>query len=91
MSVRANIVVKGVVQGVGFRWFVIRTAEKLKVTGWVKNNYDGSVEIDIEGDRSEIEILIGEVKVGPRSSVVTDVTVKWLPFENLFTGFNVKY
>ncbi len=91
MSVRANILVKGVVQGVGFRWFVTRTAEKLRVTGWVKNNIDGSVEIDVEGDRGEIEILIAEVKAGPRSSVVTDVIINWKDFMGLYNGFNVRF
>jgi acylphosphatase len=75
--VRVHIVVEGMVQGVGFRWFVYRKAEALGITGWVRNLYNGSVEIEAEGDRSLLEEFIKEVKVGPRSARVTNLTIEW--------------
>lgn len=77
VTARVHIIVEGLVQGVGFRWFVYRKAEVLGLTGWVRNLYNGSVEIEAEGDRSLLEELIKEVKVGPRSARVTNLTIEW--------------
>ncbi len=77
VTARVHMVVEGLVQGVGFRWFVYRKAEALGLTGWVRNLYNGSVEIEAEGDRSLLEELIKEVKVGPRSSRVTNLIIEW--------------
>ena len=46
MDVRVHIIVEGLVQGVGFRWFVQRKAESIGIKGWVRNLYDGKVEIE---------------------------------------------
>ncbi len=91
MTKGANIIVSGVVQGVGFRWFVIRTVEKLNLKGWVRNLVDGNVEVQVEGDRGEIEILIKAIKTGPRSAVVKNVEIEWCEFEGRFSNFDVKY
>jgi len=50
-----HIFVSGRVQGVGFRWYAQRIAERMRVTGWVKNLMDGKVEILIEGDGKELD------------------------------------
>lgn len=71
------MVVEGLVQGVGFRWFVARRAEALGITGWVRNLYSGNVEIEAEGDRSLLEEFIKQVKVGPRSARVTNLKIEW--------------
>jgi len=52
MQARVHLVVHGLVQGVGFRWFVARRADGLGLSGYVRNLYDGSVEAEAEGDRS---------------------------------------
>ncbi|MBX2993020.1 MAG: acylphosphatase [Bacteroidetes bacterium] len=77
MSVRVHIVVEGLVQGVGFRWFVHRKAQSLGIRGWVHNLYDGNVEIEAEADRSPLEEFIKEIKVGPRSARVTNLKIYW--------------
>ncbi len=77
MTARVHIVVEGLVQGVGFRWFVQRRAESLGVNGWVRNLYNGNVEIEAEADRSLLEELIKEIKVGPRSAHVTNLRIEW--------------
>ena len=78
VQVRAHIIVEGMVQGVGFRWFVGRAADKLGLRGFVRNLYNGSVEIEAEGDRSAVEELVGEVRIGPRAAQVTNLRLEWL-------------
>ena len=78
MQVAAHMVVEGLVQGVGFRWFVARHAESLGVTGYVSNLYDGRVEIEAVGERGMIEELIKHVRVGPRSAHVANLSLDWI-------------
>ena len=75
-SVEARrFVVKGRVQGVGFRWFVEREAHLLGVAGWVRNNSDGSVEVMAQGSAAQLAGLHGRLREGPRASRVDDVDV----------------
>ncbi len=90
MESGVHIVVRGVVQGVGFRWFVYRIATRLGLSGYVRNRYDGDVEIVAEGDRSLLESLVGEVRVGPRSAHVSDLSVQWLQPSREFTSFEIR-
>jgi len=88
-DVRAHIVIMGRVQGVGFRYFAISWAERLGLTGFVRNNYDGSVETEVEGDRSAVEEYIAQMKLGPRWSRVTDVRIEYKPYEGIYKDFDV--
>ena len=88
-SIAADIKVEGFVQGVGFRFFCYRLANNLNLTGWVRNNPEGSVGVYVEGDRSQIEELIDQLKVGPRAAEVTDVKVRWVPFSGKYKSFQV--
>src|SRR5213595_3888362 len=63
---RLHAVVRGDVQGVGFRYFVQRKAQQLGLRGWVRNNDDGTVELVAEGDRGKLEDLERAVRAGPR-------------------------
>ena len=91
MNSGVKIVVTGVVTGVGFRWFVMRTAEKLGVAGKVRNRFDGSVEIEAEGKRNALEALVGEVRIGPRMASIRGVNVEWVPYEGKFKNFDVAF
>ncbi len=91
MKVGAHIIVKGVVQGVGFRWFVEREATKLGIAGIVRNLSNGNVEVEVEGERGLIEELIVSLKVGNRLSRVTDVIIQWLNFENKYQNFQIRF
>jgi acylphosphatase len=90
MNVGAHIVVQGIVQGVGFRYFVLHHARKLELTGWVQNLYNGDVEILAEGERSRLEIFLDEIKVGPRSAHIKELRIDWQPFENKFASFEIR-
>src|SRR5512144_68237 len=66
-------VVRGRVQGVGFRWFVEREAGTLGIAGWVRNNFDGSVEVLAMGNREQLSQLRSRLRAGPRAARVDDV------------------
>lgn len=68
-----RFVVRGRVQGVGFRWFVEREAHMLAVAGWVRNNADGSVEVFAQGTRDQLAGLKARLQQGPRAARVDRV------------------
>ncbi len=68
-----RFVVRGRVQGVGFRWFVEREARQLGINGWVRNNSDGSVEVLAMGTRDQLSGLRSRLHQGPRAARVDDV------------------
>ncbi len=68
-----RFVVRGRVQGVGFRWFVEREAGTLGVAGWVRNNFDGSVEVLAMGTREQLTSLRSRLRAGPRAARVDDL------------------
>lgn len=72
---RVRVIVRGYVQGVGFRANCARRADALGVTGWVRNQWDGSVEALFEGDAAAVERLIDWCRVGPSRAEVTGVEV----------------
>ena len=89
MDVCAHIVVKGMVQGVGFRYFVQQHAGRLGLFGSVRNLYDGNVDIHIEGNRSLIEEFIDQIKIGPRSARVNDLIIEWKIPSGGFMRFDI--
>lgn len=73
-----HAVVRGDVQGVGFRYFVQRRADQLRLHGWVRNNDDGTVEVLAEGDRPQLEELKLALEEGPRAARVSRVDADWM-------------
>jgi len=68
-----RFIVRGRVQGVGFRWFVEREAHILGIGGWVRNNHDGSVEVLAQGTRDQLSGLRSRLREGPRAARVDAV------------------
>jgi acylphosphatase len=68
-------IVRGRVQGVGFRWFVEREAHMLGIAGWVRNNHDGTVEVLAQGTHDQLSGLHSRLREGPRASRVDAVEV----------------
>lgn len=66
-------IVRGRVQGVGFRWFVDNEARKLGLAGWVRNNADGTVEVLAIGSDQQLHALLGRLQEGPRAARVDQV------------------
>ncbi len=91
MDVQAHIVVSGIVQGVGYRYFVSRLAGKWELTGWVKNLPTGEVEIEIEGPRGLIEPLIKDLWTGNAWATVRDIDVRWEKYTGKYDGFDITF
>ena len=91
MKIRANVTVKGLVQGVCFRQYTQETAISLNVTGWVRNLPDGSVAGCFEGDEKDVLALIDWCRRGPQWARVDKVLVENEPFRGEFRGFNVRF
>ena len=84
-----RIIVSGVVQGVGFRYFVKRVADDLRLVGYVRNNFDGSVEAYAEGDASAINAFYDEIKIGPRQAHISSVQVEWNEYKGDYKVFRI--
>ena len=87
--VGAKVIVKGAVQGVGFRYWTQRKAVSLGLCGEVGNLRDGTVRAVFEGDRALVEEFIKELKVGPTYSHVTDLVIEWYDRPEGFNDFNI--
>ncbi|TLU53092.1 MAG: acylphosphatase [Chlorobium sp.] len=75
-TIRVNLIVSGLVQGVGFRVFIARTAIAKNLCGWIRNLQDGTVEIEAQGPAEIIDELLNLAKVGPHGANVTAVRKK---------------
>ena len=84
-----NMKITGKVQGVGFRYFVLRQAQELGITGWVSNKSNGDVEAFAQGEKADLERFIAKVKEGPSFSRVEDVSLNWLNEGEQYFGFEI--
>jgi acylphosphatase len=83
--------VRGTVQGVGFRSFVLREARDLALTGCVANTRDGDVEVIAEGPRDRLELLAARLREGPPASRVAGVELGWSDPLGEFGRFEVRF
>ena len=88
-TVRAHAIIEGRVQGVFFRAHTRQEARKRRVSGWVKNRFDGSVEAVFEGDRHAVEAIIAWCHSGPPRSRVDDVKCTWSEYTGEFSDFSI--
>ena len=72
-DIRWHAIVRGRVQKVGFRWFVMRNAQRLGLSGWVRNNPDGTVELEASGPVTSVDQLKARVNTGPAPARVDHV------------------
>ncbi len=88
---RLHLWVSGMVQGVCFRSFTRREAAELEITGWVKNLYNGKVEILAEGEEWSLKELVKAIRMGPPSASVRAVEIKEEEYKNEFEQFTVRF
>ncbi len=81
----------GRVQGVGYRYFVLRLADELDLRGWVANEPDGSVRVVAEGSRAALDALRSRLEVGPPAARVERVVARYGPATGEFAGFGVRF
>ncbi len=91
MKAAFRATVRGRVQGVGFRYFVLRRAQLLNLTGWVANRPDGSVEVVAEGESSQLEELLELLRHGPVGSYVTKLHHQPCPWSGRYPDFRVEH
>ncbi len=91
MKVNVTILARGVVQGVGFRFFVDRKAREYGLCGWVRNLPSGEVEMEVEGERGLVEDFIDEIKVGPRMARISGIVVRWNKDLKDHKDFRIKF
>ena len=82
-----HVLLSGEVQGVGYRWWTVRTARELGLAGWVRNLRDGRVELRAEGPPPAVARLVALCDDGPPYAIVTKVDARNVPTEGL-TGFS---
>ncbi len=87
---RARIVVRGVVQGVGFRYYVMQKAQEMRLKGYVQNLPNGEVEAVVEGDKLFIDDIYRAMQRGPTKAKVNDHAIHWLDPKNDFRTFMIK-
>jgi acylphosphatase len=91
-KVRMRAIVKGIVQGVGFRYFTVYQAQRIGgITGYVRNLRDGNVEVVAEGEREKLEQLLAQLQKGPTGAHVTGVDVFWENPTGEFTNFGIRW
>ncbi|MFZ5916652.1 MAG: acylphosphatase [Chloroflexota bacterium] len=90
-QVRLHATVHGRVQGVSFRYYTHQQAQQLGVVGFVRNLWDGSVEVMAEGERSRVAQLLSWLRQGPRMASVERVDVAWSAPSGEFERFEVRY
>jgi acylphosphatase len=88
--VRVHVWVKGIVQNVGFRAYVEYSANRLEVTGWVRNVGYDTVEAVAEGERENVDRFIEMMKAGPRASRIDEARIEWENAAGEFEAFGVK-
>jgi acylphosphatase len=87
---RLEATVHGYVQGVGFRYFVVRRAKELGIAGWTANEPDGTVRVVAEGSSHALDELTRHLHAGPPGAHVDSVVINRLPSVGSLRGFSIR-
>ena len=91
MKIAFNIIIKGRVQGVGYRYFAQRYADQLALSGYVRNLYNGDVEIFVEGEKEIINQYIEILRKGPGFAFIEELELKEQPYEKKYSRFSIEF
>ena len=91
MKIRATVIVRGLVQGVAFRHYTSLAAERHRVTGWVRNLPDGSVQACFEGEEEDVHAQVEWCRSGPPQARVDELVLEEGKFTGEFSGFSVRH
>lgn len=89
MKQRLKLKIYGKVQGVLFRFFAKKKADDLELTGWVKNNIDGTVDILAEGEKVCLDEFLSWCGQGPRPGSVKKINKEWEEADGSFSSFKI--
>ncbi len=88
---RYKVIVKGIVQGVNFRYYTQRQAMRIGITGWVRNLPDGSVAGVFEGEEQDVEAMVQWCRQGPPSAEVAELIAQPEEYRGEFSSFSIKF
>lgn len=88
---RAHVIIQGQVQGVGYRYFAMKTAQQASIVGWVKNREDGSVELIAQGEESAIEQFAWTLRNKHPWAKINNMEIQWIENEDNLHAFEIKY
>ncbi len=86
-----HAIIHGRVQGVSFRYYTQVQAERLRLTGWVRNLPDGTVETTAVGPRAALDLFLKWLRQGPSGARVTGVDVDWIDIPQTFETFEIRH
>ncbi len=86
-----HIIVKGTVQGVGFRYYTCRLASSLGLTGFVKNLASGEVEIEAEGEKRNVRELIRDLQTKNMAEYISELKIEWSAYRNKYQDFIITF
>ncbi len=88
-KIKAHVIISGKVQGVFFRVETKKAADKIGVYGWVRNNFDGTVEAEIEGRKQDVVSMLEWCRIGPPLARVTNIDTVWKDYAGEFSDFKI--
>lgn len=91
MKKRIHVFYSGTVQGIGFRFTAERVALSLGLSGWVRNLFDGKVEVVCEGEESDLLNFLNKMKNGPMKHYITRTQVEWQDATGEFDDFRIRF
>lgn len=86
-----HIMVKGTVQGVGFRYYTRQLASSLGLNGFVKNLSSGEVEIEAEGEKQNLQELIRDLQTKEMAEYIYDLKLEWSAYQNKYQDFTIAF
>lgn len=86
-----EVLVSGIVQGVGYRFFAERVARSLSVTGYVMNLWTGEVKVVAEGRKEDLLAFLERLRQGPRGAIVEDCRVAWGDYKGKYRDFDIRF
>ncbi len=88
---RIHLFISGYVQGVGFRWYVERSARRINICGFVKNLRDGRVEVVAEGDDNLMKQFLQELKEGSFKGHIEEIKKVEEEYQGEYSNFTIKF
>lgn len=88
---RMHAIVRGVVQGVGFRFFARDLARRYRLDGFVRNRADGTVEVEVQGGEGTLAAFLKDLEIGPRSAHVTGIELKEIEVKDTLDSFDITF